>query len=122
LGKKKARAQIGGSNGIPSFRGPVSELRAMGDPGIGDQNVETLVTGNNRSYCGIRGTTVGHIKHRSFGIEAAITKTVGGTFSVFASRPLSTTVAPASANASAIARPSPREARVTSATFLLRSK
>jgi hypothetical protein len=53
---------------------------------------------------------VGHIKHRSFGIEAAITDTVGGTFSVFASRPLSTTVAPASANASAIARPSPREA------------
>jgi hypothetical protein len=51
----------------------------MGDPGIGDQNVETLMTGNNRSYCGIRGTTICHIKQRSFGIEAAIADTVGGS-------------------------------------------
>jgi hypothetical protein len=43
------------------------------------------------------------------------------TFSVFASRPLRKTIAPTSANASAMAIPRPRDAPVTSATRLLRS-
>jgi len=49
----------------------------MGDAGIGDQYVETLMMGDNRLYCGICGPTVGHIKCRSHSTKAAIADSTG---------------------------------------------
>ena len=46
--------------------------------GIGDQNVQTVMIGNNGLYCDIGGAAVGHVERRSFGLEAAIAHSVSG--------------------------------------------
>jgi hypothetical protein len=50
----------------------------MDNAGIGNENVETMMIGNNGLYCGIGGGAVCHVERRSFGLKAAIAHSVSG--------------------------------------------